>query len=115
MTKSRHEIFRGIPLTPSPIVVGYNEVRAKNRADVLLNLRESESGRVNPLLVVGTFGSGRTAAWTTDVAPHWCGGLVDWGKKRVKIRVRNGIEIEVGDLYVKFFSQLMKWLAKKSD
>ena len=24
-----------------------------------------------PLLVAGTFGKGRTLAWTSDIGPHW--------------------------------------------
>ncbi len=32
-------------------------------------------------LVVGQHGRGRTAALATDVAPHWVGGLVDWGDR----------------------------------
>jgi len=32
-----------------------------------------------PLLVTGTFGKGRTVAWTSDVGPHWLPpGFIAW-------------------------------------
>lgn len=52
-----------------PYVLGVNEVVAKPGADVLLSLPETEGG--HPLLVCGSAGDGRTAAWTTDIGPHW--------------------------------------------
>jgi hypothetical protein len=63
-----------------------------------------------PLLVTGTFGQGNTAAFCTDFAPHWVGGLVDWGKKRIKAQARNGGEVEVGEYYAQFIGQLVEWL-----
>ena len=108
--KLSHPILKGIPLMPSPVVIGYNQVRAKKNAKVVLKLRENVSGIKNPLLTLGSYGKGKTAAFTTDVAPHWCGGLVDWGNQRLRINVDRNIKIEVGNFYVKFFSQLVKWL-----
>jgi uncharacterized membrane protein len=52
-----------------PYVLGVNEVIAKAGADTLLALPAEEGG--HPLLVVGRHGQGRTAAWTTDIGPHW--------------------------------------------
>jgi len=65
---SVHPVMSG--LSPSlPYILGINEVVAKPDADVLLSLPEEEGG--HPLLVCGTAGKGRTAAWTTDIGPHW--------------------------------------------
>ncbi|MDR2439943.1 MAG: glutamine amidotransferase [Planctomycetaceae bacterium] len=65
-----------------------------------------------PLLVVGQYGKGKTAALATDAAPHWVGGWVDWGKKRISQKLNNGNFIEVGENYVQFFSQLIHWIGK---
>ncbi len=105
-------ILQGISFKPSPVLIGYNEVRAKKNTQVLLKVKENVSHKQNPLLVVGKYGLGKTAAFTTDLAPHWCGGLVDWGQKRMRLQVDQNIRIEVGNLYVQFFSKLLKELAK---
>lgn len=52
-----------------PLLLGANEVRAKDGAEVLIRLPDEEGG--HPLLVAGTFGDGRSVAWTSDVGPHW--------------------------------------------
>ena len=38
---------------------------------------------IHPVLVIGTAGHGRAAAFASDIAPHWVGGFVDWGDSRV--------------------------------
>jgi len=48
-----------------PVVLGLNEVRAKASSTVLVECAG------HPLLVVDGYGDGRTAAFTSDVAPHW--------------------------------------------
>ncbi|MBZ4488048.1 glutamine amidotransferase [Microbacterium sp. cx-55] len=54
------------PLDPCwPALLGLNELVAKPDADVLATVAE------HPLLVVGTHGAGRTAAFSSDLAPHW--------------------------------------------
>jgi uncharacterized membrane protein len=63
-----HPILDGVP-TDFPYLLGINEVVAKPDAVTLLALPESEGG--HPLLAVGEFGGGRSAAWTTDIGPHW--------------------------------------------
>jgi len=64
-----------------------------------------------PFLVISGGKTGRRAALTTDLAPHWCGGWVDWGKKHVKLPVNEHIAIEVGDAYINFVQALLRWLA----
>ena len=59
-------------------------------------------------MVVGQHGKGRTAALATDVAPHWVGGLVDWGDRRVVQDVAGGF-IDVGNWYAQFFRNLLVW------
>ncbi|MEY7852190.1 glutamine amidotransferase [Natrarchaeobius sp. A-rgal3] len=48
-----------------PPVLGYNRVVADDDADVWATVDG------DPLLVAGTYGAGRTVAFTTDCAPHW--------------------------------------------
>lgn len=108
---SHHPILNRIPLKPSPVLIGYNLVRPKSLSRVILDLKENVSTIKNPLLVTGCYGKGKTAAWTSDVAPHWCGGLVDWGSRRLVLSAAPHVRVEAGNLYVRFFSQLIGWLA----
>lgn len=48
-----------------PFLLGYNRFSPKPDATVVASLGD------DPLLVVGTFGSGRTVAFASDLAPHW--------------------------------------------
>jgi uncharacterized membrane protein len=62
-----------------PLLLGANEVVLKDKPgiEVLARLPEAEGG--HPLLVTGTFGAGRTLAWTSDIGPHWLPqSFVDW-------------------------------------
>ncbi|MGI1660932.1 glutamine amidotransferase [Palleronia sp. KMU-117] len=52
-----------------PVILGVNEVEPKVGAQVLARLPEDQGG--HPLLVLGHAGKGRTAAWTSDIGPHW--------------------------------------------
>lgn len=52
-----------------PVLLGFNEVEAKEGAQVLLTTAGDDGG--HPLLVVGSHGKGRTMAWTSDIGPHW--------------------------------------------
>jgi uncharacterized membrane protein len=72
VTGSNHRITRGID-QDWPYLLGFNEVKAKEGAEVLATVGE------HPLLVAGSFGKGRAVAWTSDVGPHWCPkDFVDW-------------------------------------
>ncbi|MFI7706159.1 glutamine amidotransferase [Nonomuraea sp. NPDC049480] len=71
-----------------PTLLGLNEVTAKEGATVL-----AECGG-HPLLVVGAHGAGRSAAFTSDVAPHWAPpGFLAW------------------DGYADLWDRLVRWLA----
>jgi uncharacterized membrane protein len=65
-----HPILKGL-IGEWPILLGANEVRVKSGAgvEVLARLPEEQGG--HPLLVTGSFGKGRTLAWTSDLSPHW--------------------------------------------
>ncbi len=65
-----HPILAGLGRDWPPLL-GVNEVamKAGNDAQLLARLPDSEGG--HPLLVCGTYGSGRVVAWTSDIGPHW--------------------------------------------
>jgi uncharacterized membrane protein len=67
LTNPEHPIFERVP-TPWPVLLGANEVAAKTAAgvEVLARLPAEQGG--HPLLVVGPYGKGRSAAWTSDIA-----------------------------------------------
>jgi len=66
-------------------------------------------GDAASLLVLGRHGAGRTAALATDVAPHWVGGLVDWGDARVRARANGADAIEVGSHYAALLTRIVRW------
>jgi uncharacterized membrane protein len=52
-----------------PVLLGVNEVEVRSGAEVIARLPQDQGG--HPLLVLGSAGQGRTAAWTSDIGPHW--------------------------------------------
>jgi len=104
----RHAMFRGLSFLGAPAICGVNHVRPRGASRIVLTARAK--ARAYPLLVIGTDAHRRVAALTTDLAPHWCGGLVDWGTRRLRLPVTGTIRIEVGDRYVRFVSSLLRWL-----
>jgi hypothetical protein len=120
--KMAHPIVDGLPWDRPPGIGGFNEIQPKPTAQTVLtavtfdvhqNNGEFQFARNNewPLLVVGQHGVGRTAALATDVAPHWVGGLVDWGDRRITQKVVDN-EIEVGNWYARFFRNLLAWTGR---
>lgn len=112
------KILKGLDWENAPVVCGFHRIEVKRKARVILSLRDLHLklgkpalGRAHPLLVVGKAERGRTAAFLSDCAPHWAGGLVDWGKERVPVRLQPKISIEVGDQYLKFFARLLRWIS----
>ena len=63
-----HPVLKGVP-GDLPHILGLNEVVVRPDATTLLSLPADEGA--HPLLVVGEYGKGRAAAWTTDIGPHW--------------------------------------------
>lgn len=112
-----HPIVDGLSFRRPPVVVGCNSVVPRSTATVIMSgweLRFRGRGRVpavdlgtaRPMLAVGQAGKGRTVAFMTDIAPHWCGGMVDWGRGRLQAG-----DAEVGDVYVEFIRRLLGWAA----
>jgi uncharacterized membrane protein len=117
-----HPVLEGLPWDQPPGIGGFNHVRVRRGGRMLLAARVFQAcrrdgdylfrpGRAYPLLVVGAHGRGRTAAFTTDVAPHWVGGLVDWGPERVSAAARRGSAVEVGSYYARLLTNLLRWLS----
>jgi uncharacterized membrane protein len=118
----KHPVVRDLPFEQNPPSIGgFNRLIAKADSDVVLSAieyrafwRESElhfeTKCESPLLVLGTNGEGRTAAFASDAAPHWVGPLVDWGDKRLTARAAGSAEIEVGNWYAEFFKNVICWL-----
>ena len=72
VTEPEHAALSGVP-TPWPPLLGYNRFRAKDDSVTLVRRGE------DPILVVGESGAGRTAAFASDLAPHWAPPeFVDW-------------------------------------
>jgi uncharacterized membrane protein len=82
-----HEVLSGID-GAWPYLLGFNRVAIKEGATLLA------TAEGHPLLVVGTHGRGRSAAWASDVGPHWCPmPFVSW------------------EGYARLFQNLIRWLA----
>ncbi len=117
--KARHAILGNFSIRDLPVICGLNEVVPRPNAKVVLAVRRivherkiSLEKKEIPLLVVNADPQTRTAVLATDVAPHWCGGMVDWGSKTLRLPVTKDIRIEVGDAYVRFLSSMIRWLVK---
>jgi len=101
------------------VVVGYNGVRAKPDAHVLVEghrlrvdaaLKPTLETSTTPVLTVWQRGAGRVGALAPDVMPHWAGGILDWGEQRQRLPTGN----EVGQLYTAFLVDLCRWLSGDS-
>ena len=137
-TVAEHPILEGLPWETAPGVGGYNRFEAKAGASVLLQGfrtkttwmkvvaqagEDVDSSDVSlellesfPFLVVDDAGAGRVAAFASDVAPHWIGGMVDWGAPRIfqelPKRLGDNLFVEIGCDYAKFFEQLVRWTGR---
>ncbi len=106
-----------------PLIGGMNRFRAKPDTQTILEVvplssRFDAEGRLEmttslpmPALVLGQCEKGKTAAFASDVAPHWVGGFVDWGTERVTAQAAGAGAIEVGNGYAQFWKQLLESLA----
>jgi uncharacterized membrane protein len=84
---AQHPILAGIP-SEWPYFLGYNRLIAKTSADVLMTVQD------DPFLILGSHGSGRTAAFASDCSPHWGSPeFIGW------------------EAYGRFWSQLLTWLS----
>lgn len=119
----RHPITEGLPWQTPPVVAGFNRIVPKPESETLLigervwvadNGKELQVSSVDtvPLLVVGKYERGRVAALAFDAAPHWIGGMVDWGTRRIVQQIPVGGFVEIGDDYARFFRQLIAWTGR---
>ncbi|MBI4431067.1 MAG: hypothetical protein HY587_05095 [Candidatus Omnitrophica bacterium] len=109
-----HVLLKGLSFDPPPVICGLNEARVKETGEVILTAQAIAGFEKFPLLVIEKNSVRRIAALMTDCAPHWCGGLVDWGKRRRILSVSRHIHIEIGESYVRFLSSLIKWAADQN-
>lgn len=113
---TQHPLVRALDWSRPVVVTGFNRLQPKSEATVALYGRQLEGtpGAVHlsearaPLLIVREVEllGGRTAALATDLAPHWSGGLTDWGSRALRI----GEDEEVGDEYAAFVANLVRWV-----
>lgn len=90
VTDAAHPMLRGVP-GAWPALLGYNRVTAKAGAAVVATV-----GGGDPLLVAGSFGKGRSVAFTSDCGPHWAPPpFVEWSGYAA---LWNGIADWVGGL-----------------
>jgi uncharacterized membrane protein len=116
--ESEHTVLGELPWGEPPIFCGFNETKLKEGSQLVLSARPliiramalTYIDERYPLLAFGTHGEGKTAALTTDLAPHWVGGWVDWGLQRVKAQAPGGGEVEVGNHYAEFIGRLVRFL-----
>lgn len=117
-----HEIIAGLPFDGQPPCIGgFNLLKVKSTATTILSARKfkavhsgesydfSPEPTSYPLLVTGQYGNGRVVCFASDVAPHWVGGLVDWGDERVSAQADGAEAVEVGNFYAQFFARIVKW------
>lgn len=64
VTVEAHEIFNGIE-KEWPRILGYNRTILKPESELLATVCG------DPFIVLGEYGEGRSAVFTTDCAPHW--------------------------------------------
>ena len=122
----QQNVVGGLPWQESPPTIGgLNKVTFKPSAWPLLNATsfhltyneetyewEARDEATHTVLVVEDYKLGRTAAFMSDVAPHWVGGFVDWGPERVKAQAAGASAIEVGSYYAQFWKQLLSWVGR---
>ena len=72
VSEGAHTIVDGLP-EEWPALLGYNRVAPDSDATELVRVDD------DPLVVVGSYGEGRSAAFTSDCAPHWAAPrFTDW-------------------------------------
>ncbi|MFH1858347.1 MAG: glutamine amidotransferase [Candidatus Omnitrophota bacterium] len=116
--KKRHPVLKGLSFRTAPVIAGFNRVTAKGSSEVVLEARKILARGTNvalekrhyPLLVFSRYGKGKVAALATDVAPHWVGSWVDWGRRRILVKISRNHRIEVGEYYLRLLGSLLQTL-----
>lgn len=116
--ESDHAFAQNLDWSAPPLIGGYNRLEAKPGSNLLLKGRKLHISAAGnkiecsvekeelPLCVSGKYGAGKATALAFDLAPHWIGGMVDWGPKRKRIDF-DGEFIEAGNYYVDFVRNLL--------
>lgn len=85
-----HAILKSVPQGRWPSLLGYNQVKPRPGAEVLVTVGN------DPLVAAGTFGKGRSAVFTSDCGPHWAPPpFCDWAG------------------YAPLFNGITNWVANK--
>jgi uncharacterized membrane protein len=91
LVQTDHPIARNLP-EEWPDLLGYNRVRPRAAASVIATVD------ADPLVVVWSFGKGRSLAFTSDCGPHWAPpSFVNW------------------EGYARFWTNVAAWLTAKED
>jgi uncharacterized membrane protein len=120
LPQKKHILTKGLSFREGSIICGLNTVTAKPKSQVVMDakpLRYDSTSKIRtqnsgyPLLVISQSKTQKVACFTTDFAPHWAGGLVDWGKKRQRIHIKKkDVAVEVGECYIRLISNITNWL-----
>ncbi len=65
VVRADHPALAEVPASGWPALLGYNQVEPREGTELLVEVG------ADPLLAVATVGAGRSAAFTSDLAPHW--------------------------------------------
>ncbi len=74
VTGAGEERLDGVDVKSCPPILGYNQTRPRDDAEVLMQFAETG----DPLLVTRRAGKGNVLAFTSDPAPHWGCNFVFW-------------------------------------
>ena len=110
--------FTHLDWSTPPVICGYNAIEPRAEATIHLFgmplvLTYDNSGFIPsmgdesiPLCMSHSTGTGKTVALAFDLAPHWIGGMIDWGKERRTID-QAGRPVEMGTGYYDFVKTLI--------
>lgn len=90
ITEPGHPVFENVPCDNLPCLYGYNKLLPKENAQVIAQVDD------DPLIVLGSYGKGRTCAYATDCSPHW-----------------SPIEFCTWEGYQPMWNNLVNWLTAK--
>jgi len=90
ISNPKHPILKDVD-PDWPYFLGYNKVKVKEKAEAILSFNN------DPLLCVWEYGKGKTAAFTSDCAPHWGSQkFINWSD------------------YNKFWINVINWLSRNN-
>ena len=68
-----NDVLQGLDMTQAPTLLGYVETQAKPESQVVLASKTGE-----PILALGHYGGGTTAAFLSDIHDRWAGPWLNW-------------------------------------